>query len=160
MASVFQGNSQGIGGAIKAEHVKLSGTGFASGTGAVVQQLQIQFERSMNMLYEIGSQNVYYVGDRRRGTIQGSRIVAGSGDFKTMIATYGDMCKAHENDMEIRAEADLCAVAGRGVLLPNVANVNYNCKGVVLVNIGASVTAQDIVITESVGFQFVELEYA
>ena len=155
MASVFQGNSQSVGGAVKAEHVKLTGSGFASGKGAVVQQLQIQFERSMNMLYEIGSQNVYYVGDRRRGTVQGSRVVAGSGDFKTMIATYWDMCKANTNNMEIRADSsNACASAAA------VSSVKYDCKGVVLVNIGASVTEQDIVITESVGFQFVELEYA
>jgi len=37
--------------------------------------------------------------------------------------------------------------------------VKYKAEGVVLTSVGASVTAQDIVITESLGFQFVELQY-
>jgi len=148
-APVFGGAPQAVSGVIKAEHVRLTGFG---GAGAVVQQLQIQFERSMNLLYEIGSQNVYYVGDRRRGTIQGSRIVAGSGNFRAMITKYGDMCRANTNTLTLKAESGACGGGGGG-------NVTYDCKGVVLTSIGASVTAQDIVITESVGFQFVELEY-
>lgn len=146
---VFGGDPQAVKGAIKAEHVKL--TGFGS-RGAVVQQMQISFERSMNMIYEIGSNDVYFVGDRRRGTIQGSRVVAGSGDFKKMIEKYGDMCKANSNNLSLEAQSGSCAGGGGGTL-------TYNCKGVVLTTIGASVTAQDIVITENVGFQFVELNY-
>jgi hypothetical protein len=108
----------------------------------------------MNMLYEIGSPDVYYVGDRRRGTIQASRVVAGAQDFKNMIGNYGDLCKAHTNTMTISAgiATGTCGPA-------NNSTVEYKCNGVVLVNLGASVTAQEIVVTESVGFQFVELEY-
>jgi len=153
--AVFGGRSQRVKGAIKAEHVKLTGSGFNTAGGAVVQQVQVSFERSMNMIYEIGSPNVYYVGDRRRGTIQGSRVVAGTGDFKAMIRTYGDMCRADSNNMSLKATSGSCSRGGGG----GGGDISYNCKGVVLVNLGASVTAQDIVITESVGFQFVELEY-
>lgn len=146
-APVFGGDKQQVKGAIKAEHVKLEGFG---SRGAVVQQIQISFERTMNMIYEIGSNDVYYVGDRRRGSIQGNRVVAGSGDFKAMIDTYSDMCEPEL--LTLKAESNGCGGAGGG-------NVTYDCQDTVLISIGASVTAQDIVITENVGFQFAELDY-
>jgi len=55
---VFGGGSQAVTGVLKAENVKLTGWG---GKGAIVQQVQLSFERTMNMLYEIGSQNVYFL---------------------------------------------------------------------------------------------------
>lgn len=148
---VFGGTPQAVKGVIKADDVKL--TGFGS-DGAVVQQLQISFERSMNMLYEIGSSNVYYVGDRRKGQIQGSRVVAGSGSFRALIQKYGNICDAKTNSLTLTASTAGCGV-GVGVLAP----IEYDCQGVVLTSIGASVTAQDIVITENIGFQFVEMNY-
>ena len=148
---VFQGKPQQVNGVIRAEDVTLTGFGSA---GAVVQQLQISFERTMNMLYEIGSNNVYYVGDRRRGQIQGSRVVAGASSFRDMIEKYGDLCKAKTNSLTLTASTAGCG-GGVGVIRP----IEYDCKGVVLTSIGALVTAQDIVITENIGFQFVELDY-
>ena len=73
MPSVFQGTSQGLNGVIRAEDVTLTfpGVGGAGGAaGALVQQAQLNCERTVNMIYEIGSNKVYYVGDRRRGTAQ------------------------------------------------------------------------------------------
>lgn len=145
---VFGGGSQAVSGVLKAENVKLTGWG---GPGAIVQQVQVSFERTMNMLYEIGSQNVYFVGDRRRGTIQAQRIVGGSANFGALISKYGEMCNASTNTLKLDATQDGC-VGMKGA-------VKYTAEGVVLTSVGASVTAQDIVITESLGFQFVELQY-
>jgi hypothetical protein len=143
---VFTGAPQAVKGAVKAENVTL--TGFSS-RGAVVQQMQISFERTMNMIYEVGSNDVYYVGDRRRGQIQGSRVVAGAGSFKEMINKYGDLCNAASNTLTLKG-------TGCG---PGAGSVEYECVGVVLTSIGATVSAQDIVVTENIGFQFVEMNY-
>lgn len=140
---------QTVAGVVRAENVELSFGGYAK--GAVMQQMQIQFERSMNMLYEIGSNNVYFVGDRRRGTLNGTRMVAGSGSFADLINKFGNMCNASSNTLTLSATQAGCA--------DNKGTVSYILEGVVLTSIGASVTAQDIVITESVGFMFVEMKY-
>lgn len=145
---VFGGNPQTVNGVLKAENVKMSGFG---DKGAIVQQIQMNFQRTMNMLYEIGSNAVYFIGDRRRGEIQASRVVGGSADFGALIDKYGNMCNAAQNTLKLEATSSGCA-GMKG-------NVTYEAKGVVLTSVGATVSAQDIVINENLGFQFVELDY-
>jgi hypothetical protein len=150
--SIYSGKSQSLQGVIRAEDVYLTFPGLAKGdVGALVQQAQITCERSLNMLYEIGSPAVYYVGDRRRGTAQFSRVVGGSKNFTSMIAQFGDICKAKDNHLELEVGGAQCAATGQGV--------KYKMISATLNTIGASVTAQDIVVTENMGFMFVDLEY-
>lgn len=152
MPSVFQGKSQSLGGVIRAEDVTLIFPGAAGGAeGALVQQAQVTCERTVNMIYEIGSPKVYYVGDRRRGTAQFSRVVGGSATFKNMIAQFGDICKADQNDITMKVGAGACGATK--------APMDYKLISATLNSLGASVTAQDIVVTESMGFMFVDLEY-
>jgi hypothetical protein len=152
MPSVFQGKSQALNGVIRAEDVTLDFPGAAGGAdGALVQQAQLTCERTVNMIYEIGSPKVYYVGDRRRGTAQFSRVVGGSATFKNMIQQFGDICKASQNDINMKVGATSCG-GTKG-------EMNYKLLSATLNSLGASVTAQDIVVTESMGFMFVDLEY-
>lgn len=152
MPSVYQGTSQALNGVIRAEDVKLTFPGNAQGAeGALVQQAQITCERTVNMIYEIGSPKVYYVGDRRRGSAQFSRVVGGSATFKTMIAQFGDICKATDNHINMEVGSSSCG-GTKGTM-------NYKMLSATLNSLGASVTAQDIVVTESMGFMFVDLEY-
>jgi hypothetical protein len=152
MPSVYQGTTQSLNGVIRAEDVKLTFPGNGGGAdGALVQQAQLTCERTVNMIYEIGSSKVYYVGDRRRGNANFSRVVGGSANFKTMITQFGDICKASENHMTMEVGASACG-ATKGT-------VTYRLISATLNSLGASVTAQDIVVTESMGFMFVDLEY-
>lgn len=152
MPSVFQGTPQSLNGVIRAEDVTLVFPGAAGGSdGALVQQAQITCERTINMIYEIGSSKVYYVGDRRRGTAQFSRIVGGSAGFKGMIEQFGDICKAENNHIDMTVGASSCG-ATKGTM-------NYKMMSATLNSLGASVTANDIVVTESMGFMFVDLQY-
>ena len=152
MPSVYQGTTQGLNGVIRAEDVKLTFPGNSGGAeGALVQQAQITCERTVNMIYEIGSSKVYYVGDRRRGTAQFSRVVGGSASFKAMISQFGDICKATNNHINMEVGSSSCG-GTKGT-------VNYRLLSATLNSLGASVTAQDIVVTESMGFMFVDLEY-
>jgi hypothetical protein len=151
--SVFSGNVQTVNGVIKAENVALTFNNELT-IGAVVQQAQWSCERTVNMLYEIGTQNVYYVGDRRRGTSQFSRVVAGSKNFKSAVVKYGDLCNAGENTMKLAAGSNNCTAGGVGG-----GTVSYLLLNVTLTNLGASVAANDIVVTENMGFMFADMEY-
>lgn len=152
--SVFQGTTQSLNGVIRAEDVTLTFPGNAKGAGgALVQQAQITCERTVNMIYEIGSSKVYYVGDRRRGSAQFNRVVGGSDTFKTMITTFGDICKAASNNIIMKVgSATSCG--------GTKSDVTYTLMSATLNSLGASVTAQDIVVTETMGFMFVDLQYA
>ncbi|MEI7687965.1 MAG: hypothetical protein WCL32_23405 [Planctomycetota bacterium] len=162
MASVFGGAGGGapqtILGVIKAEdvHLKLNG---ADAIGAIVQQAEWSLERTVNMMYEVGTQNVYYVGDRRKGQAKFSRVVGGSMDFKAIVKFYGDLCKSASNSMELVVGASSCAAVGPGGAAVGGGTISYKMLGVTLTSIGASVTANDIVVTENMNFMFVDMEY-
>ena len=156
MPSVFSGNEQKILGVIKAEDVKLK-FNLADAIGAIVQQAEWSLERTVNMLYEVGTQNVYYVGDRRKGQAKFSRVVGGAADFKKMVTDYGNLCTAPKNTMILEVGASSCAAAG-GIV--NGQALTYNLLGVTLTSIGASVSANDIVVTENMNFMFVDMIYS
>ena len=151
MASVFGTPGrpfQKHGGSFRAEDVTMT-FGSIGGEGAIVQQVQFSVERNINMMYEIGSSNVYYVGNRRKGTAQLNRIVGGSGSFKKLIDKFGNMCTP--DDLTLSAGASKCGTGKK--------DVTYKLLKATLTSIGASVTANDIVITENLGFMFLDLEY-
>ena len=148
MANYF-GQEQTHEGSFRADDLKLTFTG-GGGAGALVQQANFTLTRQVNMLYEIGSTNVYYVGNRRQGQAQLNRVVGGSGTFEALVETFGDMC---EPDMlSLEATGGCGGTGGKGV--------TYNLMEAVITQIGASVTAQDIIITETLGFLFADIEYA
>jgi hypothetical protein len=145
MANVF-GSTQKHKGSFRADDLKMTfgGTG---GDGALVQQANFTLTRNVNMLYEIGSTNVYYVGNRRQGQAQLNRIVGGSGTMSALLSKFGDMCKP-----------DTITLTASGGCGGGGGSANYNLKEATLTQIGASVTAQEIVITEQLGFIFADIE--
>jgi len=170
--SVFSqggGEDQVYSGSFRAELVKLdwsagagapgAGGGGGAKRGALVQQVQFQIQRTVNMLYEIGSPNVYYVGGRRQGNATFTRVVSGSDTFKQLATDFGDICKP--NDLTLDASQSACAAGGAaGAAAGAVAGgVKYTLLGATLNLVGASVTAQDVVINETLGFMFVDLGY-
>ena len=148
--SVFSTKGQEINGVIRAEDVTMK-IGTLSSIGAVLQQAEWQLDRTVNMLYEIGSSNVYYVGDRRKGQGKFTRVVTGVKDFKQLVKDLGDLCKAKSNALSLTAGSSNCGAGAQAL--------TYNLVGVVLTSLGVSVTAQDIIVTESMGIMFADMSY-
>jgi hypothetical protein len=146
------GKDQYHGGTFRAEDVKLSWTGAAALEGALVQEATWRCARQVNILYEIGSPAVYYVGNRRSGNASFRRVVAGKNTFQEMAKKFGDICKPE--DMTIDARQDPCGknITGGGV--------KYTLKDTTLNELGGSVTADQVVISENMSFVFVDLYYA
>lgn len=158
---VFSGSSQSIGGVIRAEDVHLTIPGVQT-VGAIVQQAQWTLERTINTMYEIGSNKMYYVGDRRRGQAQFNRVVGGTQNFREMVSQFGDLCKAASNSMTLSAGSAVCTSGSSGATgsaAPGGGEISYTLNGVTLQSLGASVSANDIVITETMGFMFVDMLY-
>lgn len=138
-------------GSFCADNVKLTWTGGGATEGALVQSAQWNCQRTLNMLYEIGSSAVYYVGNRRQGTAQFTRVVSGSATFKALVNDFGDIC--NPEDLVIDASQAAC---GGGVAAGGVV---YTLKDALLTSVGGSVTAQEVVINEQLGFMFIDLLY-
>jgi len=154
MASVFGSAAlpfQTHGGSFRAEDLTLTlPNGVGDGTGALVQQIQFTLTRQINMLYEIGSANVYYSGNRRQGQAQITRLVSGSKNFGAMVTAYGNMCTpAH---LKLGMSSSACG--------KNKASLSYELKSATLTSIGGSVSAQEVVVSENLAFMFLDLDYA
>jgi hypothetical protein len=153
---IFETKPQTPGGAFTAENCTLTGKGITD--GAVVQRVNFSIERPINFVYEIGTgavQNVYYIGGRRRGQATFERIVGGSNTFTDFVTNYGPLCDAPGEDITLTAKGQCKLGAGGGP----TSGVEYTLITPKLTTVGASVSAQDIVIMESVALVFLDLEY-
>jgi hypothetical protein len=149
MASVFGGGGGGKGpqvhnGAFRADDLELT-LGGVQGPGALIQQANFSVTRTVNLLYEIGSVNVYYVGNRRQGQCQMSRVVGGSANFTQLLTEYGNMCEPKALVMTAKGGC------GKG-------GATYTLEAATLTTVGASVTAQDVVITENLAFICIDID--
>lgn len=156
MANIFETKDQTIGGAFTAENCTLD----LGVDRAIVQRVQFSIERPINFIYEIGQSgtapaNVYYVGGRRRGQATFERVVGGSGTFKTFVTNYGPLCGAKGADIVLTAKGG-CNIGGQGGAGSTIV---YTLKTPRITALSGSVSAQDIVITESVTMVFLDLEY-
>ena len=160
MANIFENNDQQIGGAFTAENCTLD----LGVEKAIVQRVQFSIERPINFIYEIGqsgankSANVYYVGGRRRGQATFERVVGGSGTFAKFVTQYGPLCDKDQNDVA----KNIVLTAKGGCNIGGVAggsSITYTLKTPRITALSGSVSAQDIVITESVTMVFLDLEY-
>jgi hypothetical protein len=143
------GSTQLHKGSFRAEDLKMT-FGGQDGNGALVQQANFTVNRAVNFLYEIGSNNIYYVGNRRQGQASLQRVVSTSAVFKTLLSTYGDMCNPKDIVFTTNSECLTAATA--------VAPTNYTLKFATLTSIGASVTAQEVTVNESLQFICADLE--
>lgn len=141
MATPFDAGDQKLVGAVVADNVTLT----LKGSSVLVQQFQFTCTRTVNMMYEIGSSNVYYVGNRRSGQGTLNRVAAGGNNYVELLTTYGKMCAPE--DMTLSCTP--CKGGGQ---------VTYVCKAATLTAVGATVTAADIIITENLSFIFADID--
>jgi len=164
-ANIFENADQTIGGAFTAENCSLK-LGADAATGAIVQRVNFTINRPINFIYELGTkgaavQNVYYVGGRRQGQAQFERIVGGSNVFKKFVDNYGPLCEKPGENIILTAHGG-CAITGAGeagAAINSDGGVTYTLKTPKITTLGASVSAQDIVIMESIGLVFLDLLY-
>ena len=149
-AGAAAGTTQLHKGSFRAEDLKMTFAG-QEGNGALVQQANFTVNRAVNFLYEIGSNNVYFVGNRRQGQAALQRVVSTSQVFKNLLKTYGDMCTP--KDIVLTTNSG-CPADGAAAGQPS----NYTLKFATLTSIGASVTAQEVTVNESLQFMCVDLE--
>ena len=142
MASVFAG-SQALKGGFRADQLKLKFAGIDV-EGYLVQNVQFSYTQQVTMLYEIGSNFVYYVGGRTQGTATLSRVLGPAPLASAFIERFNDICKP--SNIKLKANAG-CEGPG----------IQYTLKKAVLTTLSVSVTAQEVVINEQMQFIFVDM---
>lgn len=124
----------------------------------IVQNAQIQFSQSVARIYDVGNGGkagkdkqaaIWYVGGRTQGQATLARILGpASTGLQKFYADLGDVCNVTKNDLTFTF---LAGCEGTGT-------TTYTIKAAVMVNVGISVSAQDMIVNENVSLMFANLE--
>ena len=154
MADVFK-TTQIHGGSIRAGDMEML-IGDAAIKGHVVQQIQMQYQQQISTMYEIGSSYVYYVGGRAQGTLTIARVAGPSAAPGILFSKYGNICVPDELTLQKKSVGDCPSPLAGGAQFGG-GEETYRMSGVIMTSVGISTTAQEVVINEQLGFQFLNL---
>ena len=150
MADIFGRNPSPFAGAFAADASTLTIAGQNMATH-LIQQLSVNYTQPVNTLFEIGSNNRYYVVGRTTGQMQLGKIVGPTVVSAAFLATLGDVCAQGSRDLTLNLGNAACKGAGAG------ASVTLTAKACVATMVGYSMQAQDMLINEQVQLIFGEL---
>lgn len=155
MADVFKRTELKFGGAFAADKGLITPNKGLS--GIMMQSINLNYSQNVTRMYEIGSTaadpNVYYIGGRSQGTMQAAHVIGPKVAMKTYYENFSDVCEAETNDIELKLTKAECKSGGAA------RSISYKAKYCVLIQIGMSVSAQDLVINENSQLMFSNLEY-
>lgn len=147
-------------GAMSADDAIFTASG---GAGLITQSITLQYSQPVSRIYDIGSQGVYLVAGRPRGEGSIVAVVGPAILSNAFITAYGNVCSAVENSAII-AFGQGCRYGDEDTQAKSDANSNkylgaaIKLFGIVLTSLSDSVRAEDMVITEQLGFMFLGMQ--
>lgn len=155
MSDIFNRSTDAFGGSFAADQAKLTFPALANNAGAeaglLVQNLGASYQQQVTRLFEVGSPLIYYVGGRTSGQAQMNRVAGPRKLTREFYATYGDVCNAKTNTLQFAMTA--------GCNNLNAARAAFVAKFVVIVSLGFTVTAADMMINENMAMIFSSFLY-
>ena len=157
---LFNRDSSRLNGVFTSDRVKLI---LPEQLGVLVQQVQTSYAQAITRLYEVGSNeqaadgknasNIYYVGGRTQGSLNLSRVVGPQQTIKAMYDRFGDVCAPES--LAIVLQETNCHEGSRE---SDAKPIRYIYSNAVIQQVGMSVSAQDMVINESLQMIFSSLK--
>ena len=120
----------------------------ATTIGQLVQNLGGAYTQSVTKLYEVGTPRVYFIGGRTNGQGQIGRVLGPAVLQTAFYQQYGNICNISRNNLNFSFRSNCGTTA---------VNTNYSLGLVLVMQVGFSVAAADMLINESVGFMFSSL---
>lgn len=147
MADIFNAKG-GIGGIFKGTTVALT-LGGGSQKGALVQNINLTYNRNVSRIWELGSDDTYYIIGHTEGQAGMSKIVGPSDN--DILDQLGDACTAKDKTLNLTGTSDNCDGPGQ---------FSLKATGPVLTSRGFSADANQFIITSQASFMFSGLEKA
>jgi len=134
-----------------------SGLQFKGKNLNLVQSLQTSMQQPVTPLYEIGTNNRYYVVGKSTGTFTIAQILgfaaAGGKTVLDQIAEMADPCKV--STMTLTYPTSSCAAGGATAAL----GLTLNMSGVLVQSLQVTQQAQDNILTANVTGMFTDMTY-
>jgi hypothetical protein len=159
-ADIFNKSTNRLGAAWSADGAAVSFSGQAAGllgVGMIVQQVNIGYQQQVTRLYEIGSNLTYYVAGRVQGNMTIGRVVGPGVVMSAFYQAFGDVCNAANNTMNLYIGTGCRASGGQ---TSSFTNGRFTISYAVLVSVGISVGAMDMVINEQLQLMFINMSAA
>lgn len=150
MKPVFTGG-QKFAGAFKAGDLTMNIGGLPI-AGAMVQNIQYQFNQQLNQFFELGSPSVFFVAGRAQGTLTINKLAAARG-LSLNIDKFNDVC--NPTDLGFSSSTKGCGATPGSTI---GGDYQANFKSCVLVGLTGQADAQSVVITHGITLQFVNME--
>jgi hypothetical protein len=147
---IFSRDTSVLGGVFTSDRAKLF-FGSGLGIGQIVQQMQVSYSQSVTRLYEVGSNYIYYVGGRTQGQMAISRVIGPAGTMIAFYQTFGDVCNAKNNIINMQLAETDCSQGGA------TGTNNFDLANCVVTVVGFAVQSQDMMISESTTLMFSSL---
>ena len=129
-------------------------------TGMLVRELNVQYQQSVNRVYELGSNNVYFICGRSAGQASMGRIISESNLVNTFLSLIGNICLQPVGGFTLNLAGSMhCGSipSPSGSLTPNGFNISLNAP--VLVGVSLAVQAEQMLITEGLQIMFASMNY-
>lgn len=140
------------GGSFSADGCRVTFSDF--GAGLLVQTLTYQYQQQISRLYEVGSPYLYLIAGRTQGRVGMSRVIGPKRIMPAFYAKYGDVCKAGDNNLKIGAKTGC-----HGGASDTGAEQKILLRNCVISQLGGSVNANDVLITENLDMMFLLLQF-
>lgn len=154
MSDLFNRASSTLAGVLAADQVKLAFSGGLLRT--LSQQLRFNYAQAVNQVYELGTQNIYYVVGRTQGQGSIASIAGPSNTVCEIYRTYGDACRAKENTITLSMENTDCSITVDGEAAGPSAT--FTLSFVVLTSVDFSVSAQDMMVNNNTAIRYGSLQ--
>jgi len=119
--------------------------------GALIQSWNVSYQNNVTEIFELGSDNIYWIKGRPTGAGNIGRII-GLSNVKLFPDEAYDACNGGVT-MEIAAQPGACP----GV---DIHGVDIKTNGTIIVQIGFDANVADTRINEGIAFRFASLELA
>lgn len=168
MADIYNRAGNQFGGSFASDAAKIvfssGGSGAAGdvvggsgGVGLLTQTAQFNYSQQITRLYEIGSNYTFLVAGRTQGGLSMGRVLGPRKVQTQFYKNYGNVCNAANNNLSVVMETG-CPVDSNGGIGGGLGSLAFLIKNCVIVSLGISVAAQDMIINEQFQAMFVSLE--
>lgn len=119
--------------------------------GAMVQNIQYQFNQQLNQFFELGSPSVFFVAGRAQGNLTINKLAAARG-LALKITDFNDVC--NPKTISFSSKTTGCGATPGSQIGGSYAAEFQSC---VLVGLTGQADAQSVVITHGMTLQFVNM---
>jgi hypothetical protein len=150
MATDIFSREVNYGGAFSADGASVQFAGY--GAGFLIQSLRWTYQQQITRLYEVGSPDIYLVAGRTQGSVAMQRVLGPLAIATAFYQQYGNVCGAGQNNLSFTMETG-CGGAAAGTQTIDI-------RHAVISQIGGAVSAQDMVIHETLAMMFLFMNIA